>query len=123
MAGATGFTSTGQPSRPYSSPDQVPAGAGFRSQEFATGQLGDPGNTASALALNDDADRFNSLVPRQFSQHSVLQTAMPSANGMSAADYQRVLPGLSRPLSSPNGSSQGSYQKSLIMRLSGLDAE
>ena len=67
--------------------------------------------------------RLTLCLPRQFSQHSVLQTAMPSANGMSAADYQRVLPGLSRPLPSPNGSSQDSYQKSLIMRLSGLDAE
>lgn len=115
MAGATG--------QPSSSPDQVPNGAAGRTGEFSTGITGDPGNIASLSSLNADADRFNAMVPRQFSQHSVLQTAMPSANGMLAADYQRVLPGLSRPLPSPNGSSQDSYQKSLIMRLSGLDAD
>ncbi len=118
----TGFTADGQPSRPYSGPGQL-GGNSPRSAAFATGQAGDPGNTASVSSLNADAGRFNALVPRQFSQHSVLQTAMPSANGMSAADYQRMLPGLSRPLPSPNGSSRDSYQKSLIMRLSGLDAD
>lgn len=118
---ATGSTSDGQPVRPYSSPDQMPPGTAFRSREFTTGTTGDPGNAASALSLNADADQFNSLVPRQFSQHSLLQTAMPSANGMSAADYRRMLPGLSRPLPSPNGSSQDSYNKSLIMRLQGRE--
>lgn len=115
MAGPMEFEPVSTRLRPYSSPST--AGAAPRSQEFITGDLG---NTASVSSLNADADRFNSLVPRQFSQHSVLQTAMPSVNGMSAADYQRVLPGLSRLLPSPNGSSQDSYQRSLIMRLSGL---
>jgi hypothetical protein len=98
------------------------AGAAGRSGEFATGVIGDPANTASVSSLVQDADRFNSLVPRQFEQHSVLQTAMPSANGMSAADYQRMLPGLSRPLPSPNGSSQDSYNQSILMRLRGEPA-
>jgi hypothetical protein len=121
MATGYGFTASGQPVRPYAAPDQL-GGNAPRSAEFATGQTGDPGNAASSLALNADADRFNAMVPRQFSQHSVLQTAMPSANGMSATDYQRVLPG-GVTLPTANGSSQDSYEKSLIMRLSGLDAE
>jgi hypothetical protein len=113
-----GMTSSGQPSRPYADPGQL-GGNAPRSAEFTTGVLGDPGSTASVSSLNADADKFNALVPRQFEQHSVLQTAMPSANGMAAADYERMLPGLSKPLPSPNGSSQDSYQKSLLMRLSG----
>jgi hypothetical protein len=117
-----GMTSSGQPSRPYADPGQL-GGNAPRSAEMIKGVLGDPGNIASVSSLNQDADKFNALVPRQFSQHSVLQTAMPSANGMAAADYQRVLPGLSRPLPSPNGTSADSYQKSLLMRLNGLDAE
>jgi hypothetical protein len=116
------MTASGTPGRPYSAPDQL-GGNAPRSAEFTTGITGDPGNTASVSSLNQDADRFNALVPRQFAQHSVLQTAMPSANGMSATDYQRVLPGLSRPIPSPNGSSQDSYNRSLVMRLSGLHAE
>jgi hypothetical protein len=116
-----GFTSAA-PLRPYSTPDQL-GGNSPRSAEFATGQTGDPGNTASVSSLIQDADRFNSMVPRQFEQHSVLQTAIPSANGMAAADHARMLPGLSRPLPSPNGSSQDSYQKSLLMRLSGPSKE
>ena len=120
---ASGFTADGMPTRPYSAPEQVPAGAAPRSAEFTTGQVGDPGNTASVSSLIQDADKFNALVPRQFEQHSVLQTAMPSPDGMAAADYSRMLPGLSKPLPSPNGSSQDSYQKSLLMRLSGQDAE
>jgi hypothetical protein len=41
---------------------------------------------------------------------------------MSAADYQRVLPG-GVTLPTANGSSQDSYNKSILMRLSGLDAQ
>jgi hypothetical protein len=112
----------GLPTRPYAAPDQL-GGNAPRSAEFNTGINGDPGNAASSLALNADADRFNAMVPRQFEQHSVLQTAMPSANAMSATDYERVLPG-SQPgqsvmLPTVNGSSQGSYDKSILMRLQG----
>jgi hypothetical protein len=120
MAPASGMTSSGQPSRPYSSPEQVPAGPAPRSAEFdRAGRR--PGQPAKLSSLIKDADKFSTRCPSVRAR--VLQTAMPSANGMAAADYQRVLPGLSRPLPSPNGSSADSYQKSLIMRLSGLDAE
>lgn len=124
MIPESGMTSSGQPTRPYAGPGT--GGNLSRGGEFQTGLTGtgDPDSIASVASLNADADKFNAQVPRQFSQHSVLQTAMPSANGMAASDYeQRMLPGLSKPLPSPNGSSQDSYQKSLIMRLSGLDAE
>ncbi len=117
---ATGFTSTGQPVRPYSSAAMT-GGNAPRSAEFNTGQIGDPGSAASVSSLAADGDRFNSLVPRQFSQQSVLQTAMPSANGMSTADYQqRMLPGGSM-LPTANGSSTDTYEKSLVMRLQGRE--
>ena len=122
MVPTSGMTSSGQPTRPYAGPDATGGNAG-RGGEFSTGITGDPGNLAGVASEVANSERFNAMVPRQFSQHSVLQTAIPSANGMAAADYARMLPGLSRPLPSPNGSSQDSYQKSLIMRLSGLDAE
>jgi hypothetical protein len=51
MAGATGFTTDGQPSRPYSSPDQL-GGATPRTREFTTGQVGDPGNAATSMSQN-----------------------------------------------------------------------
>jgi hypothetical protein len=117
---ATGFTADGQPSRTYSGPGQ-PGGNAPRSVAFATGQIGDPASAASVSAVNSDADRFNAMVPRQFSQQSVLQTAMPSANGMSANDYQqRMLPGGSM-LPTANGSSADTYEKSLVMRLQGRE--
>lgn len=116
-----GVSAAGVPARPYADQSQVPAGAEFRSNAFRTGMTGDPGNIASVSSINADADRFNALVPRQFSQQSVLQTAMPSSNGMSMADWQqRMLPGGSM-LPTANGSSEDTYQKSLIMRLQGRE--
>ena len=120
MPPAGGLTADGQPSRPYSGPGQL-GGNAPRSAAFATGLTGDQGSAASVSALNSDADRFNAMVPRQFSQQSVLQTAMPSANGMSANDYQqRMLPGGSM-LPTANGSSADTYEKSLVMRLQGRE--
>jgi hypothetical protein len=117
------LTNDGAPTRPYSTPGQL-GGNAPRTPQFSTGISGDPGSAAGSLSEIADSDRYNAMVPRQFSQHSVLQTAMPSANGMALGDYeQRMLPGLSKPLPSANGTSQDSYDKSLIMRLNGLDAQ
>ena len=111
--------SAGAPAIP--GPPRLPQGAASRAQSFSTGTQGDdPGNAASSLSLNADADRFNAAVPRQIGLSSVLQTAMPSANGMSANDYQRVLPG-GYMLPSQNGTSADTYEKAIYMHLQGQD--
>lgn len=111
----------GAPTRPYANPGQL-GGNAPRTQQFSTGISGDPGSAAGSLSEIADSARYNAMIPRQFSQHSVLQTSMPSSNGYSSRDYQeRMLPGLAKPLPSANGTSQDSYDKSLIMRLNGLD--
>jgi hypothetical protein len=115
---AAGFTADGQPSRPYSSPEQVPAGAEFRSREFATGTTGDPGSAASSL--NEDSARYNLLTPKQFTPTSVLQpiTKNPGGNGMSAADASRRLAD-GTPLGSVNGTSASSFEPAAMLRLAG----
>ena len=119
MAGG-GFNSAGQPSRPYSSPEMTGGNAG-RTAEANKGLFGDPDSAAGVSSEIADSARYNAMVPRQFSQHSVLQTAMPSSNGMSMADYQqRMLPGGSM-LPTANGSSEDTYQRSLVMRLQGRE--
>lgn len=119
-----GYAADGTPSRPYS----ALGFGGSRTAEFATGHQGDSDSIATSagqnpgLALN--GQQFAAQVPHGVIQTSTLQPSNPvSANGMAADDYSRVLPGLSRPLPSPNGNSQDSYQKSLIMRLSGLGSQ
>jgi hypothetical protein len=83
------------------------------------------GRTAAfSTGLNQTGERFNSMVPGGFSQHSVLQQSLPSANGMSATDYERILPGVTqggRPyiLPSQNGTSANNWQKTTYMRLQG----
>lgn len=81
---------------------------------FSAGQ--DPG-------LSADSMRFNSQVPHGFIQTSVIQQQLPSANGMAATDYKRVLPGSQggRPviLPSANGTSTNTYDQNTIMRLQG----
>jgi hypothetical protein len=121
MAGAAGQSSTGQPVRPYSSPDQL-GGTTPRSAEFTTGTTGDPGSAASSL--NADSARYNLLTPKQFEPTSILQAqaSRPSMNAMSATDYERVLPG-GYTLPTANGQSTSSYEASLPLRLSGLNAE
>ena len=81
--------------------------------------LNQTGDLAGNASINADSERFNALVPRQFSQHSVLQTAMPSANGMSETDARRMLPGMPGLLPTQNGSSPSSYQQGIYMRLAG----
>jgi hypothetical protein len=67
--------------------------------------------------------RQNALVPRGFHQMSVLQQALPSADGMSQNDYSRVLPGSAggRPvvLPSKNGTSAATWDSNTYMRLQG----
>jgi hypothetical protein len=102
--------------RPYGSPDDLDGNAP-RQAEFMTG-LNQTGDFAGNSSINADSARFNALVPRQFSQHSVLQTAMPSANGMSDTDARRMLPGMHTLLPTQNGSSADTYEKAIFMRLS-----
>jgi hypothetical protein len=121
-----GFTADGQPSRPYSSPGQVPAGAAFRSQEFTTGQVGDPDSAATvttraSTGLTEDSLQFNSMVPTGVRPTSVLQPLRPSMNGQSEQDYQRVLPG-GYTLPSQNGQSESSWEKSSYLRMQGQDS-
>jgi hypothetical protein len=61
--------------------EQAPGMPESRSGAFSTG-------------LAQSGERFQSMVPTGFAQHSVLQQSLPSANGMSADDYQRILPGV-----------------------------
>lgn len=71
--------------------------------------------------LNADAQRFQSKVPVGFVQKSVLQQAMPSGNGMSTADYERVMPinrgGRPVILPSKNGTSSQTWDQNTYMRL------
>ena len=83
------------------------------------------GDLAGNSAFNATADRWNMLTPRQVGLSSVLQTAIPSMNGIGESDQQRVLPG-GRPgqafmLPSQNGSSPASWQKAIYMNLQGED--
>jgi hypothetical protein len=83
------------------------------------------GRTAAfSTGLNQSGERFNSMVPGGFAQHSVLQQSLPSANGMSAEDYKRILPGVTqggRPyiLPSQNGTSANSWEQNTYRRLQG----
>jgi hypothetical protein len=119
------YTGTGQPPRPYATPDQVPDGAEFRSDAFRTGanQSGDIAPSAGQdPGLNLSQQQFAAQIPGRVIQTSVLQPANPvSANGMAAADFERVLPGMSGPMPSSIGFSTKSYQDSLFMRLQGRD--
>ena len=79
---------------------------------------------AFSTGLTQSGARFNSEVPAGFAQHSVLQQSLPSANGMSADDYQRILPGVThggRPyiLPSKNGTSENTWDQTTNMRIQG----
>ena len=78
------------------------------------------GRTAAfSTGLNQTGEKFNSMVPPGIRQSSVLQNPFRSGNGMASADAERLIPGMSAPMPSPNGSSDGTYQQSLYMRLRG----
>lgn len=127
MAGATGFTSTGQPVRPYASPDQVPAGAESRSASFASGanHTGDVATSAGQdPGLNLNAQQFNAQAGGGYRPTSVLQPLMrnPGGLGMSAGDAARRLAD-GTPLGTLNGTSESSFEPAAMLRLSGLNAE
>jgi hypothetical protein len=93
-------------------PDQAGAAPGM--PESRTG--------AFDVGLNQDSVRFQAKVPSGVVQSSVLQPYRPSDNGMSAQDYQRVLPG-GMILPTANGSSAATYEKAAFMRLQGQSNE
>ncbi len=84
---------------------------------------GAPESRTGAFSLGQDSARYNAMVPKSVVQSSVLQPSRVSMNGMSSSDYERVLPGMSKPLPSSIGSSTQSYQDSMFMRLQGLAAD
>lgn len=123
MAPAPGFTSTGQPVRPYSSAAMT-GGNAPRSAEFSTGQAGDPGHIASVRnqdpGLSLSSMQFNAQTPAGVRATSVLQPIMrnPGGNGMSAADAARRLP-TGQYLGSINGTSQSSFEPAAMLRITG----
>ena len=84
-----------------------------RTAAFGTGQ--------GEGSLSNDSVRFNTLVPKSFTQTSVLQNPYPTMNGMAQSDYQRILPGMSKPMASPNGTSENTFEQSMLMRLRGQE--
>lgn len=79
---------------------------------------------AFSTGLTQTGEKFNSAVPKGFAQHSVLQQPLPSANGMSSEDSQRILPGMSRGgrplvLPSKNGTSDNTWEQNTYLRLRG----
>lgn len=79
---------------------------------------------AFTSGLQQTGQRFNSMVPRGFAPTSTLQQQLPSANGMAADDYSRVLPGMEhggRPiiLPSKNGTSDNTWEQNTYLRLQG----
>lgn len=83
------------------------------------------GRTAAFnTGLAQNGARFQSMVPPGIRQSSVLQNPLPSPNGMSANDYERVLPGINnggRPmiLPSKNGTSDNTWEQNTYIRLNG----
>lgn len=61
-----------------------------RQSEFNAGMASGPTEPAS---LQQRAQRFNSLNPSKFTPNGLNQQIMPSGNGMSAQDAQRITPG------------------------------
>jgi hypothetical protein len=116
------LTDDGLPTRPYASPDQVPAGAEFRSNAFRTGVLSDPGSAASSLnqdpGLTLNSQQFNAQVPAGVRSSSVLTPIMrnPGGLGMSAGDAARRLPDGTY-MGSVIGTSQSSFEPAVMRRI------
>lgn len=92
-----------------------------RNAAFGQGRLGSPAHVASSL--NYDSAVFNSKVPGRFTPQSVLQSLnQRTSNGMSAQDYERVLPG-GYTLPSMNGSDESTYRAASMMRMLGRSNE
>ena len=122
---ATGYSSMGQPVRPYSAPDQL-GGATPRSQELQRGIQGDPDSAATATTrasdgLTADSLQFNAMGHQGVRPTSLLQPLRPSMNGQSASDYERVLPG-GYTLPTQNGQSASSWEASNYLRMQGADS-
>lgn len=66
--------------------------------------------------LAQDSQRYNDLVPKTVTPHSVLQPVRPSTNGMSTADGNRMMPG-GMMLPSKNGTSAGTWEQSAMLRM------
>lgn len=97
--------------------DQTGTAMPGRTSSFYDGVSGTPGSVASSL--NEDSAVLNAKVAGEaYRPHSVLQFAMPSGNGMSAADRERVLPG-GYTLPSANGSDEQSNHAVQMLRLMG----
>lgn len=66
--------------------------------------------------LDEANARYNSEVPHAIAPTSVLQSYMPSPNGMASGDAERMMIGGEvRP--SPNGTSSGTFEKTLPMKI------
>ena len=81
---------------------------------------------AFTSGLQQTGAKFNSQTPGGFAPHSVLQQQLPSANGMAADDYARIMPGVNkggRPLILPsdNGVSKNTYEANTYRRLQGYN--
>ena len=87
MPAGAGSQPTG---RPYGSPDDLDGNSG-RQGEFLTGYAG-AGDIAGNSSIITNSTRWNARTPRQVGLSSVMQTALPSANGMSESDAQRMVP-------------------------------
>lgn len=102
---------------------------GSQNDEFSAGlnHLTNAGrandNSVTLGGLQADSDRWNEMSSQAATTpHSVLQSVMPSGNGMSAEDAARQMPGGGPTLPSPNGSGQDTYQQSALLgRLYGTD--
>lgn len=83
-------------------------------------------SSAFTSGLQQTGQKFNSMTPHGFAPHSVLQQQLPSANGMAADDYARIMPGVNkggRPLILPsdNGVSKQTYEQNTYRRLQGYN--
>ena len=91
---------------------------------MAPGGMPESRSGAFSTGLTQTGEKFNSAVPPGFAQHSVLQQQLPSPNGMSAEDSQRILPGMARGgrpviLPSKNGTSDNTWEQNTYLRLRG----
>lgn len=91
--------------------------ASGRTESFYDGVQGTPNMVASGLA--EESQRYNDKVGRaMLTPHSVLQSVMPSGNGYSEQDSQRLYPG-GYVAPSGNGMSESDYEPAMRLRMLG----
>lgn len=122
MSGPLDFEPVPTRLRPFSSPEN----GSDRTAQFGLGMTGDdPGNSPTSAGqdagLNLNGQQFAAQVPHGVRPTSVLQSLRPSMNGMSAQDYERVLPG-GYTLPTQNGQSASSWETSNYLRMQGQDS-